>query len=204
MNSFVRIVSCFVAGTLLVGCVDNETTLSVENDDGGSSSSIKVRVGQLPDVASLNTDRSDPDAVARDFMTIVESHDAVHEADEWSSVQRATELMTPRLAQNSLAYPEALARSDWPLWVKAEAVVEPVVIFTNDRRPPDTDVKAMRPVLAQFTIVSSNDSVRLLPKQRMHFLTLEKLEGQWTVTVWQAHQIEDNNTPQAGMQEEAS
>lgn len=201
MFSVVRIMSFLVAGVVLVGCSDKEM---IQPADGGSSFSNQVAAGQLPDVVSLNTDRSDPDAVARDFMTIIESHDAINEADEWSSVQRATELMTPRLAQNSLAYPEALAHSDWPLWVKAEAVVSPVVIFTSDRRPPDTDVKVMRPVLAQFTIVSSNNSVQLAPKQRMHFLTLEKLEGQWTVSVWQAYHIEDNTMPQAGEQGELS
>lgn len=183
----------------LSGC-SRATDAELPEPSSGTAGLSSSEVGEqrLPTVESSNTDRTNPEAVAKDFVTILETHDAGVDVDEWTSLNRAADLMTPAQAKAQLAYTAGDSDSDWELWRENKALITPIVSLTKDRTPPDTDQKVFKVIRAQLRPTAVEEEVDLPPRERIHFLTLERLGSHWSVAVWKAGPLEETRQQEAG------
>lgn len=154
--------------------------------------------GELPTADLLDVDRRDPDAVAEAFVTIVETHDTTVDAREWTSIQRAADLLNPQTSDRQLANTDGGAGTDWGRWKDAAAFVEPFVLATNDARPRDEATVAYRVFRAVLTAHTDDPDAQLPVRERVHFVTLTKTDGEWTVDRWNPGPLEASHRAQAG------
>ena len=107
---------------------------------------------KLPTADSLDVDMGNPDAVAKAFVEVVESHDAGSDSTEWISVKRADSLMTPQARETYLSYTDGGVDTDWDVWRDAKAITHPAVSLHDAPKPKDTPTTAYRVVLAQLNV----------------------------------------------------
>lgn len=183
----------------LSGCSrTTDADLPAPGNDTTDLPPTEVPYQGLPTVESLTTDRTNPEAVAKDFVTILETHDAGVDVDEWTSLNRAADLMTPAQAKAQLAYTAGDSDSDWDLWREHKALVTPIVSPTKDRTPPDTDQQVSKVIRAQLRPAAADEEMELPARERIHFLTLERLGSHWAVAVWKAGPLEETRQQEAG------
>ena len=155
---------------------------------------------KLPTADSLDVDMGNPDAVAKAFVEVVESHDAGSDSTEWISVKRADSLMTPQARETYLSYTDGGVDTDWDVWRDAKAITHPAVSLHDAPKPKDTPTTAYRVVLAQLNVQPDDPAAaeRLPKRMRVHFVTMDKTDGKWQVSIWKPDQLTDNTQPQAG------
>ena len=131
----------------------------------------------------LTVDGTQPDSVATAFVEIVENHDAATEKEEWASVARATELMTPESAAAYTADFNGGTETRWEDWVPWEAFTTAIPALADDVRPPDTENEVFRIVDAHIQVETPGDHAAH-DIVRTHFLMLQKVDESWRVARW--------------------
>lgn len=154
----------------------------------------------ITDAQALDTDMSDPDAVAHDFVEIIESHDASTEVNEWVSVSRAESLMVADTYEANMEYTEGDVYSDWELWKELNATTTPIVSVQATEVEKDTDSRVHRTATARINVsVGAGVEGKTAPaRMRVHEMILTNHGGQWLVDRWEVHRMQDNDAPQAG------
>ena len=133
--------------------------------------------------SDVTVDDTQPDSVAKAFVEVIENHDAATEKDEWASVARATELMTPEAATAYTSDFNGGTETRWEDWVRWEAFTTAIPAIADDVRPPDTDTEAFRTVDAHIQVETPGDHAAY-DVVRTHFLTLQKVDAAWRVARW--------------------
>lgn len=178
----------------LVACGDDAPEAGVSTETSLSSPAS----GELLTAELLDIDKRDPDEVAEAFVAIVETHDTTVDAHEWTSIQRAADLLNPQSADRQLANTDGGAGTDWELWEDSGAFVEPFVAATNDARPRDEATVVHRVFRATLTAYTDDPDAQLPVRERIHFVTLTKTDGDWAVDRWNPGPLETSHRTQAG------
>lgn len=131
----------------------------------------------------LNVDYTSPDSVSEAFVEVIENHDAATEKEEWASVARATDLMTPSAAQAYTADFNGGTETRWEDWLRWDAFTTAIPAFSNDVRPPDTETEAYRVIDAHIQVETPGDHAAQ-DLIRSHFLMLRNIDGKWLVARW--------------------
>lgn len=131
----------------------------------------------------LQVDDSSIDSVSKAFVEVIENHDASTDEQEWASVTRATDLMTPEAATAYTADLAGGTETQWENWRRWNAFTTAVPAFNEDARPSDTDTEAYRSVDAHIRVETPGDHASK-DLVRTHFLTLNKVDGKWRVARW--------------------
>lgn len=190
----VAVLALPLVAACLVSCGD-----TAPENGGRTETSLSSPVSrELPTAELLDVDKSDPDEVAEAFVTIVETHDTTVDAREWTSIQRAADLLNPQTAERQLANTDGGAGTDWSRWKDSEAFIEPFVVATNDARPRDEATVVHRVFRAMLTAHTDDPDAQLPACERVHFVTLTKTDGDWTVDRWNPGPLEDAHRTQAG------
>lgn len=150
---------------------------------------------EFPDAATLDTDFSDPDSVAKNFVTIIESHNAAHESTEWASLARAEKLMVPSSFEANMKITEGDVYTDWDVWRELKATTRPVVKLQDSEDKGNT---ATRTVTAAINVNSGVPNQTARSRHREHTITLTKQGDKWLVDTWKPSRLGDSKAPQAG------
>ena len=164
---------------------DPETKTEVSSQEGQS----------FPDGSTLDTDFSDPDSVAENFVTIIESHNAAHESTEWASLARAEELMVPSSFEANMKITEGDVYTDWDVWRELKATTRPIVKVQDSE---DDGTTATRIITAAINVNSGVPNQTARSGHRTHTITLTKQGDKWLVDTWKPSRLGDNKASQAG------
>lgn len=154
----------------------------------------------ITDAQALDTDMSDPDAVAHDFVEVIESHNASNEVNEWVSLSRAESLMVADTYEANMEYTEGDVYSDWELWKELNATTTPIVSVQSTEGEKDSPSRVHRTAIARINVsAGAGAEGKAAPaRMRVHELILTNNNGKWLVDRWEVHRMQDNDAQQAG------
>lgn len=140
----------------------------------------------LPTVETMRPDRADALQVMRAFCEIVFSRNAATENSFSTSLWRAENLMTPKLASDLLQAPKNVRPlPQWVQWQRQQAWIRAAATEASDEHPPDSPTNVSRVfVVEEHPYAGDGDELDAV--QSVAWVTATKESGSWWITQFTA------------------